>query len=67
MVTGALLVSYFAGALIKATKIVGGNRQGLSFGILEAGRGLVAATLSSIAVIIFTSTFIKNINAKVSF
>ncbi len=51
-------------ALIKATKIVGGNRQGLSFGILEAGRGLVAATLSSIAVIIFTSTFIKNINDK---
>ena len=49
-------------ALIKATKIVGGNRQGLSFGSLEAGRGLVAATLSSIAVIIFTSTFIKNIN-----
>ena len=49
-------------ALIKATKIVGENRQGLSFGILEAGRGLVAATLSSIAVIIFTSTFIKNIN-----
>ena len=49
-------------ALIKATKIVGGNRQGLSFGILEAGRGLVAASLSSIAVIIFTSTFIKNIN-----
>jgi MFS family permease len=49
-------------ALIKATKIVGGNRQGLSFGILEAGRGLVAATLSSIAVIVFTSTFIKNIN-----
>ena len=51
-------------ALIKATKIVGGNRQGLSFGSLEAGRGLVAATLSSIAVIIFTSTFIKNINDK---
>ena len=51
-------------ALIKATKIVGGNRQGLSFGILEAGRGLVAATLSSIAVIIFTSTFIENINDK---
>ena len=51
-------------ALIKATKIVGENRQGLSFGILEAGRGLVAATLSSIAVIIFTSTFIENINAK---
>ncbi len=49
-------------ALIKATKIVGGNRQGLSFGILEAGRGLVAATLSSIAVIVFTSTFIKKIN-----
>ena len=49
-------------ALIKATKMVGGNRQGLSFGILEAGRGLVAATLSSIAVIIFTNTFIKNIN-----
>ena len=49
-------------ALIKATKIVGGNRQGLSFGSLEAGRGLVAAILSSIAVIIFTSTFIKNIN-----
>ena len=51
-------------ALIKATKIVGGNRQGFSFGILEAGRGLVAASLSSIAVIIFTSTFIKNISEK---
>ncbi len=51
-------------ALIKATKIVGGNRQGFSFGILEAGRGLVAASLSSIAVIIFTSTLIKNINEK---
>ena len=51
-------------ALIKATKIVGGNRQGLSFGFLEAGRGLVAAILSSIAVIIFTSTFIENINDK---
>ena len=51
-------------ALIKATKIVGGNRQGFSFGILEAGRGLVAASLSSIAVIIFTSTLIKNISEK---
>lgn len=51
-------------ALIKATKTVGGNKQGLSFGSLEAGRGLVAASLSSIAVIIFTSTFIENIDDK---
>jgi nitrate/nitrite transporter NarK len=44
---------------------VGGNsQQGLSFGSLEAGRGLVAASLSSIAVIIFTNTFIKSIIDK---
>ena len=41
-------------ALIKATRIVGKNRQGLSFGALEAGRGLVAAILSSIAVLIYS-------------
>jgi len=52
-------------ALIKATKIVGGEkRQGLSFGSLEAGRGLVAAILSSIAVVIYTSSFTKSIIDK---
>ena len=52
-------------ALIKATKTVGGEKQqGLSFGSLEAGRGLVAAILSSIAVVIYTSSFTKSIIDK---
>lgn len=51
-------------ALIKATRIVGGNRQGLSFGILEAGRGLVAAILSSIAVFLYSNNLLQQILDK---
>ncbi len=47
-------------ALIKATRIIGKEKQGLSFGILEAGRGLVASVLSSIAVIIYSNFLLKN-------
>ena len=52
-------------ALIKATKIVGKNRQGLSFGALEAGRGLIAAILSSIAVIIYSNIHIQSYFANI--
>tara|TARA_A100001011_G_C14304107_1_gene842230 strand:- start:907 stop:2016 length:1110 start_codon:yes stop_codon:yes gene_type:complete len=52
-------------ALIKATKIVGKNRQGLSFGALEGGRGLIAAILSSIAVIIYSNIFLQEYFADI--
>ena len=57
---GVTSILFCWSALIKATRIVGKNRQGLSFGALEAGRGLVAAILSSIAVIIYSNIFLQN-------
>ncbi len=53
-------------ALIKATRIIGKKKQGFSFGALEAGRGLVAAILSSIAVILFSNIFFQNIFYKIT-
>ena len=48
---GLSTVFLFWGALIRATRDWGGERtQGLAFGILEGGRGLVAAVAALIAV-----------------
>jgi nitrate/nitrite transporter NarK len=48
---GLSTVFLFWGALIRATREWGGdNTQGLAFGILEGGRGLVAAVAALIAV-----------------
>ena len=48
---GVATIFLFWGALIRATREWGGNRsQGTAFGILEGGRGLVAATAAMVAV-----------------
>lgn len=48
---GGSTILLFWGALIKATRAWGGDhKQGSAFGLLEAGRGLFAAVLVSIAI-----------------
>ncbi len=69
---GFTTIILFWGALIRATREWGGNQeQGLAFGILEGGRGLLAVVLASIAVLVFqisfpmgyeTATFIEKTN-----
>ncbi len=48
----------FWGALIRATREWGGaHEQGMAFGVLEGGRGLLAVVLASIAVLAFNYSF----------
>ena len=52
---GFTTVFLFWGAMIKATRIWGGTKsQGQAFSFLDGGRGLVAASMSSIGVLIFS-------------
>ena len=52
---GFTTVFLFWGAMIKATRIWGStNSQGQAFSFLDGGRGLVAASMSSIGVLIFS-------------
>ena len=51
---GFVTVFLFWGAMIKATRVWGGEeRQGRAFGFLDGGRGLVAAGIGSLGVLIF--------------
>ncbi len=60
---GITTIFLFWGALIRATREWGGaSTQGLAFGILEGGRGLVAALLASFALAIFASIMPENAN-----
>ena len=53
---GVTTILTFWAAMIKATKAWGGTRsQGLAFGILDGGRGLCAAALGSLALVVFTA------------
>jgi len=55
---GLTTIILFWGALIRATREWGGNQeQGLAFGILEGGRGLLAVVLASVAVLVFQYSF----------
>ncbi len=55
---GLTTIILFWGALIKATREWGGaQEQGLAFGILEGGRGLLAVVLASVAVMVFQYSF----------
>lgn len=55
---GFTTIILFWGALIRATREWGGSHeQGLAFGILEGGRGLLAVVLASIAVSVFQFSF----------
>lgn len=53
---GFTTILLFWAAMIKATRSWGGtNRQGIAFGFLDAGRGLVAASFGLLGVLIFSS------------
>ena len=59
---GFTTVFLFWGAMIKATRIWGGtNSQGQAFSFLDGGRGLVAASMSSIGVLIFSFFLVTEI------
>ena len=52
---GITTIFLFWGAMIKATRLWGGNKnQGTAFGFLDAGRGLIAALIGSTGVFIFS-------------
>ncbi len=55
---GFTTIMLFWGALIRSTREWGGSQeQGLAFGVLEGGRGLVAVVLASVAIVIFQYSF----------
>jgi len=57
---GFTTVFLFWGAMIKATRVWGGSKnQGEAFGLLDGGRGLVAASMGTLGVVIF-SMFLTN-------
>jgi len=57
---GFSTVFLFWGAMIKATRVWGGTKnQGEAFGLLDGGRGLVAASMGTLGVLIF-SIFLTN-------
>ncbi|MGY8945546.1 MAG: MFS transporter [Flavobacteriales bacterium] len=59
---GFTTVFLFWGAMIKATRIWGGSKnQGKAFGFLDGGRGIVAASMSSIGVFIFSIVLTSDI------
>ena len=55
---GFTTIMLFWGALIRATREWGGLlQQGLAFGLLEGGRGLLAVILASLGVLLFELSF----------
>ena len=59
---GVTTIFLFWGALIRATREWGGqSTQGLAFGVLEGGRGLVAALVASLALAIFATIMPDNV------
>ena len=52
---GFTTIFLFWAPMIKATRVWGGaNKQGLAFGFLDGGRGLVAASFGSLGVLVFS-------------
>jgi sugar phosphate permease len=61
---GFTTVFLFWGAMIKATRLWGGTMsQGQAFGFLDAGRGLVAASMGSVGVFIFSLILTSDIRS----
>ena len=59
---GFTTIFLFWAPMIKATRIWGGtNKQGIAFGFLDGGRGLVAALFGSVGVFIFSLFITKEI------
>jgi sugar phosphate permease len=60
---GFTTIFLFWAAMIKAARVWGGtNKQGIAFGFLDGGRGLVAAGFGSIGVLIFSFFITSEIN-----
>ena len=60
---GITTILLFWAALIRATREWGGHdEQGMAFGILEGGRGLVAALLASLGVVLLASFLPENLD-----
>lgn len=51
---GVTTILLFWSALLRTTRIIGGQTQGLAFGLLDGGRGLVSAIIASVGVWIFS-------------
>jgi len=61
---GFTTIFLFWAAMIKATRIWGGTKkQGIAFGLLDGGRGLVAAAFGSLGVFIFSLFITTEIEA----
>jgi sugar phosphate permease len=59
---GITTIFLFWGALIRATREWGGeSTQGLAFGVLEGGRGLVAALIATLALAVFAAIMPDNV------
>ena len=59
---GFTTIFLFWAAMIKATRIWGGSdKQGIAFGFLDGGRGLVAALFGTVGVFIFSLFITKDI------
>jgi len=59
---GVTSIFLFWGALIRATREWGGKAsQGVAFGVLEGGRGVVAAVISTLALTIFAAIMPENV------
>tara|TARA_R110002110_G_scaffold96839_1_gene249040 strand:- start:7204 stop:8298 length:1095 start_codon:yes stop_codon:yes gene_type:complete len=52
---GLTTILLFWGALIKTTRELGSIHQGRTFGLLDGGRGLFAAVMSSVSVLVFAA------------
>ena len=52
---GLTTIFLFWGALIKTTRELGSIHQGRTFGLLDGGRGLFAAVISSLSVLVFAA------------
>ena len=61
---GVTTIMLFWGALIRATREWGGtHQQGIAFGLLEGGRGLLAVGLASLGVLLFELSFPEGYNS----
>ena len=59
---GFTTIFLFWASMIKATRIWGGDsHQGIAFGFLDGGRGLVAALFGSVGVLMFSTVVTKDI------
>ncbi|MEE4245346.1 MAG: MFS transporter [Kangiellaceae bacterium] len=58
---GVTTILLFWSALIKATRLLAGHQQqGITFGVLDAGRGIVASLLASLAIMMFGQQLVSS-------